>query len=230
MVNINTMVYLIRHAEAMGNVSEFFQGRTDCELSPKGYKQLEALSKRFEDIPIEKIYSSPLIRTRETADAVNKYHNLEIVADKRLIEIDGGIWEGKKWSDLPLMYPAEYEVWQNRMYDFEITDGESMVQVFERMKKAVGDIVSQNIGRTIAIVSHGCAIRNYLCYANGDLIDKLGDVGWSDNTAVSLIEYDKNLNPHIVYKNNSDHLDLKLSTLAFSDWCRTDESGEYLEK
>lgn len=224
-----TTVYFVRHAEAMGNILEFFQGRTDCEVSLKGYKQLEFLSERFKNISIDIIYSSPLIRSRETASAVNKYHNSEIIIDDRIIEIDGGDWEGKNWADLPKTHPKEYDLWQNHMHDFYIENGESMIQVFDRMRSAVIDIISENIGKTIVIVSHGCALRNYLCYANGDSIDKLAEVGWSDNTAVSLIEYDEMLNPKIVYKNNNDHLSSELSTLAFSDWCKEDENGEFLD-
>ncbi len=215
-----TTVYFIRHAEAIGNVQEFFQGRTDCEISTKGFAQLECLAERFKDISIEKIYSSPLIRTLETAVAVNKYHNIEIIKDKRIIELDGGVWEGLKWIDLPKLYPSEHYTWQNRIHEFDIKDGENMIQVFERMKLAVTDIVNRNKGHIIAIVSHGCALRNYLCYANGDSIDKLNNVGWSDNTAVSLIEYDDALQPNIVYKNDSSHLSVEMSTLAFSDWCK----------
>ena len=106
------------------------------------------------------------------------------------------------------------------MYDFSVENGEKMTDVFERMKKTVGRIVRENEGKTIVIVSHGCALRNYLCYANGDDITHLKDVGWSDNTAVSLVEYDENFNPHIIFKNSSDHLDDGLSTLAHSNWCK----------
>lgn len=224
-------IYFIRHAEAMGNVQEFFQGRTDCEISEKGARQLECLAERFRDIPIEKIYSSPLRRTMSTANAVNKYHNLPIIRDERLVELDGGVWEGKPWADLPTLYPVEYNLWQNRMQDFYIENGEKMTEVFERMKNAVTDIAAQNHGRTIAVVSHGCALRNYLCYAMGKPIDCLKEVGWSDNTAVSLVEYDDNLVPKIIFRNSNEHLSAELSTLAHSAWCRAEVgSAEFMEK
>ncbi len=124
-----TKIYLVRHAEAMGNVEEFFQGRTDCEVSEKGKKQLELLAERFRDIQIEVIYSSPLKRTIDTAEAVNKYHDLPIIRDEGLIEINGGVWEGKPWADLPRLYPVEYDLWQNKMYAFYIDEGEKMTEV-----------------------------------------------------------------------------------------------------
>ncbi len=222
-------IYFVRHAEAMGNVQEFFQGRTDCEISPKGARQLECLAERFRDIPIERIYSSPMKRTMSTAEAVNKYHGLEIIRDEQLVEINGGVWEGMPWIDIPKRYPKEYEVWENRMYDFEIENGESVRQVYERMKAAVTAIAAENHGRTIAVVSHGCALRTYLCYAMGMPIERLKDVGWSDNTAVSLVEYDDNLVPKIIFRNNNDHLTDELSTLSHSAWCKK-ELDEFKEK
>ena len=216
-------IYFARHAEAMGNVLEFFQGRTDCDVSEKGVKQLALLAERFRDIPIEAIYSSPLKRTVLTAEAVNKYHNLPIILDDGLIEINGGVWEGKPWADLPKLYPVEYGLWQNKMQNFYIENGEKMTEVFERMKYTVSNIAARNLGKTIAVVSHGCALRNYLCYAAGDGIERLKDVGWSDNTAVSLVEYDDELNPKIIFKNNSDHHTEELSTLSHSQWCKTEK-------
>lgn len=220
-----TKIYLVRHAEAMGNVEEFFQGQTDCELSEKGKKQLELLAERFRDIPIEAIYSSPLKRTIDTAEAVNKYHNLPIIRDDGLIEINGGVWEGKPWADLPKLYPVEHDLWQNKMQDFYVADGERMTEVFERVKNAVDKIAAENDGRTIAVVSHGCALRNFLCYAMGKPISALKDVGWSDNTAVSLVEYENGV-PKIIFKNSNDHLTGELSTLSKSKWSSL-ENVEY---
>lgn len=217
-----TKLYLVRHAEALGNVREFFQGRTDCEVSERGEKQLERLAEYFKNIPIEAIYSSPLKRTLSTAAAVNKYHSLPIQKDEGLIEINGGVWEGRPWADLPKLYPVEYGLWKNRMEDFYIRDGEKMTEVFDRMKAAVDRIAAENEGKTIAVVSHGCALRNFLCYAMGKPISALKDVGWSDNTAVSLVEYESGV-PKIIFKNNNEHLTEELSTLSKSKWSVTDD-------
>lgn len=218
-----TQIYFVRHAEAMGNVQEFFQGRTDCDLSEKGEKQLEFLAERFKDIPIEKIYSSPLKRAYKTAEAVNKYHGLPITVVEDLIEIDGGVWEGKKWTENEKLYPEAYNDWKNRMWAFHVEGSETMEQVYDRMKSAVAKIAEENRGRTIAVVSHGCALRNYLAYAEFGDIKSLADVGWSDNTAVSLVEYDDELNARIIFKNESSHLPEEFSTLAFSRWNKYDE-------
>ncbi len=218
-----TRIYLVRHGEAMGNVQEFFQGRIDCDLSPKGEKQLERLAERFKSINYDVIYSSPLIRAMKTADAVNSSLKLPIIKDERLIEINGGAWEGMKWTEIAEKYPIQHDIWKNDMKRFSIDGGETMTEVYERMKNAVTNLADINRGKTVVIVSHGCALRNYLSCAEFGTSDRLADVGWSDNTAVSLVEYDDSLNPAVVFKNDSAHLPHELSTLAFSQWSKYDE-------
>lgn len=218
-----TQIYFVRHAEAQGNVEEFFQGRIDCDISKKGSVQLEYLAKRFENINYDVIYTSPLKRAVATAEAVNRRLRLPLNKREDIIEINGGVWEGMLWTDIEKEYPAEHNLWKNDMKRFSIKDGENMTQVYERMKAAVDDIVKKNIGKTIVVVSHGCALRNYLSFAEFGSPDRLGDVGWSDNTAVSLIEYDDEAKPKIIFKNDSSHLPPEASTLAFSRWSKYDE-------
>lgn len=213
-----TTVYLVRHAEAMGNINETFQGRTDCEISEKGYRQLEYLRERFKDIPIEKVYSSPLIRTIETAKAVNYYHNHEINIIDDLVEINGGLFEGNLWKELPILYPEAYDLWSNKHHLFEIENGESMKQVYDRMKASIDKIVRSNINKTIAVISHGCAIRNYLCFANNMEFEVLDSIKWCDNTGISKLEYDNNFVPSIVFQNDASHLDTQNSTLQNQNW------------
>ncbi|MCI7767472.1 MAG: histidine phosphatase family protein [Oscillospiraceae bacterium] len=212
-------IYLVRHAEAEGNVKEFFQGRIDTEVSQKGRLQLDRLAERFRDIPIEAIYSSPLRRAFTTAEAVNRYHGLPIITDSELMEINGGDWEGVKWAELPQKFPAELRLWKEEINNFTAPNGESTKQVYDRMKAAMKHIASENQGRTIAVISHGMAIKAYLNCAEGREWENYSDPGWADNTAVSLIEYSDGLVPRIIFKNDDSHLDNGLSTLAVSKWC-----------
>lgn len=225
-----TTLYLVRHAEAEGNINETFQGMIDTNVTDKGEKQLACLAERFRDIPITALYSSPLRRTRATADAVNRYHQLPVQLDDRLVEINGGDWEGVAWADLPERFPKEYNDWQTNMSAFAAPNGETMQAVFDRMKHAVADLAARHPGETIAVVSHGCALRNFLCFAANDPITKLCDVGWADNTAVSCVTYENGAFT-LLFKNDASHLPPELSTLATSRWCkyesddfRTDET------
>ena len=215
-----TTIYLIRHGEAMGNANEIFQGHTDSEISPKGKIQLDSLKERCKGLEYDAIFSSPLKRAFETAEAVNFYHDLPIQTDKGLMEINGGVFEGKNWGELPELYPEAYDLWANHHSKFTVEDGESMESVFNRITLTVTKLAARNRGKTIAIVSHGCAIRNFLCYANDKTLDEINEIAWADNTAISKIEFDHNLKPTIIFQNDASHLDTETSTLENQTWWR----------
>lgn len=214
-----TKIYLIRHAEAEGNVKEFFQGNLDTPLTEKGEQQLECLAQRFREVPLEALYFSPFQRARLTAEAVNRYHGLKMIPEFELREINGGEWEGHSWRDLPAISPEQYKNWTQKMWTFCAPFGDAMTDVYDRMKAALTKIAQENGGKTIAVVSHGCALRNFLSFVEFHRIEGLPDVGWSDNSAVSLVEYDSETEQwKLIFKNDSSHLPPALSTLRNSAW------------
>ncbi|MBR5133991.1 MAG: histidine phosphatase family protein [Clostridia bacterium] len=216
-----TTIYLVRHCEARGNVDREFHGSFDSDITEGGKVQLCRLSERFRDIPIDALYSSPLKRAHLTAQAVNKYHGLPIAFDARLEELHGGKWERNLWAELPKLFPESSEAWGDRPHEFEAPDGETMRQLYDRMKEALLDIAAQNEGKTIAVASHGCAIRNALCWGLTGDIARLGDIPWCDNTAVSVFEIDGD-NVTVTNYNDSSHLDAETSTLEKQNWWRKD--------
>lgn len=216
-----TVVYLIRHCEAEGNTRGVFQGSLDGGVSGNGEKQLELLSLRFRNIPLDSLYSSPLRRALETACAVNRFHNLEIRQDERLREINGGQMEGLRWDELAHLFPQQMQTWTGNPGDFCAPQGESMRQVRQRMGEALRTVVRQNPGKTAAVVSHGCAIRNMLCLALQKPLSQLGTVPWCDNTAVSVLEYDgENAAPRVRLMNDAGHLTPEISVFAKQTWWR----------
>ena len=78
-----TRVYLIRHAEAEGNIYRRAQGRYDGAVSSKGRRQIAELAERFRSIQVDALYSSDRARTFATAGAITKYHPLEIRPERR---------------------------------------------------------------------------------------------------------------------------------------------------
>ena len=159
---MTTTLYLVRHAEAEGNWRRTFQGHSNSDVSEKGYRQLEYLARRFAEIPLDAVYSSPLKRAYETARAIDRAAGLPIVTDDDLMEINGGVFEGVPFAELPLRFPVEEARWDNEPWAFEAPGGESMRSVYERMRGAIGRIVRAHAGGTVAVASHGCAIRNLM--------------------------------------------------------------------
>ena len=68
-----TTIYLIRHAEAEGNLYRRIHGWYDALITPNGYRQMAALEERFRDIPVDEVFSSDLHRTMTTARAVYQF-------------------------------------------------------------------------------------------------------------------------------------------------------------
>ncbi|MBQ8202716.1 MAG: histidine phosphatase family protein [Clostridia bacterium] len=201
-----TKVYIVRHCEALGNVIRVFQGTSDFDISETGAKQLEYLGKRFENVHIDKIYSSPLIRTVKTAEAVAGDKDIKIIKDKGLIELHGGVVEGKPFKEAFAAYPHLAKQWDDHPEDFLPANGESMRSAYNRIWETLLRLVRENNGKTIAVATHGGVTRCLMCRLNFGDIKKLKDTPWSDNTAVSLVEFDDELNPRIVYMNDSSHV------------------------
>ena len=95
-----TTVYLVRHAEAEGNLYRRVHGWYNSLITDNGYRQIAALRGRFADIHIDAVYSSDLFRTMTTAKAVYLSHGLELHTDPGLREISLGAWEDKPWGEV----------------------------------------------------------------------------------------------------------------------------------
>lgn len=187
-----------------------FQGSTDLDISEDGEKQLEYLKKRFENIHIDKIYSSPLLRAQKTAKAIKGERQIEIVLLKELAELHGGVVEGRKFAEAFASIPGLADTWDNHPQDFAPPEGESMRHAYERIWEAIKYIIENNKGKTIACASHGGLTRCLTCRLLKNDINELKNIPWSENTAVMLLEADDNMNVTIKYYNDVSHLPKEL--------------------
>lgn len=201
-----TRIYLIRHCESLGNISNRFMGHTNVDISERGKEQLELLSERFKDAKIDKVYSSPLKRAYLTAQAANKYLCLSIETDDRLMEINLGDLENIPMSEVVKIDPVNADHWTNNPHLFNCKNGESMQDVYDRAFPALQNIAAKNPGLNIIVASHGCFIRNALCRADGNPLSTVNQTNWCYNTGVNLLEFDENGNCNVVYRNDVTHL------------------------
>ena len=203
---MTTTIYLIRQCEALGNKSGCFQGSIDSGITEIGAKQIEFLGKRFENVNIDKVYSSPLLRAKRTAQAVADATGNCVVVDDGLTEIHGGDIEGMSYADIYKKFPEIEYVWTYSPQNFAPPNGEPMRVSYARISNAVFNLVKENAGKTIAIASHGAVSRCLLCKLIYNDIERLNDVVWCDNTAVTKIVFDENLKSEIEYINDTTHL------------------------
>ena len=102
-----TTIYLIRHAEAEGNLFRRAQGHWNGKITERGKKQIDALAERFKDVHIDAVYSSDLDRARDTAGALLRGRDLELHTTRQLREIHMGVWEGDSWGNLSYQWHTQ---------------------------------------------------------------------------------------------------------------------------
>jgi len=217
-----TELYLIRHAEAEGNLYRRCHGQHDGPVTSNGHLQIERLRDRFREIHIDAVYSSDLSRAVLTAEAVYKERNIPFYTDLGLREIALGEWEDRTWGEIYHRDRERAEKFNNRPWEFTISGGESGPQAAARIHLAVLEIVGRNRGKTVCAVSHGCALHLLLCALYGLPLERIDEIPWCDNTGVAHVLFDRELNPTIVYANDNSHLPEELSTYARQQWWRKD--------
>ncbi len=154
-----TFIYLIRHGECKGNREGLFRGRCDFPLNEVGIKQAEALSEELKDVEFSAIYTSPLSRAYKTAEIVAQRHGLVPVVEEGFNNIKLGEWEGKPKDEIKRSYPEEWKLWIKTPEKLKLPESESIPQVKERAFKALKKVIAENLGKTIAVVSHRAVLK-----------------------------------------------------------------------
>lgn len=209
-----TRIYIVRHCEAVGNIKRIFQGHTDLDITELGAKQLEALQERFDDIKLDRVFSSPLIRAKKTGLAIIGKKNIPLEINNGLIEINGGVIEGKEYAVVYNQFPDFKEMWTNHPEDFAPENGETMLQAYERIWETVLNIAKENKGKTIACATHGGVTRCLNCRLVKNDISKMNEIPFGYNTAVTLIEFDDNLNFKVIFYDDASHITDELMNKA----------------
>lgn len=221
-----TKVYLIRHAEAEGNLYRRIHGWYDSLITENGYRQITALEERFRDIPVEAVYSSDLFRTKTTAAAIYRPKGLGLNTRRALREIGMGCWEDLTWGEADWVDSERLRLFNTNDPKFSVVGGENFYQLRERMSQAILKIASSHPGKTVAVFSHGMAIRNVLAHFKDIPVEKTHEmVPHGDNTSVSLLEVEAG-SVEVKYINDNSHLSNDISTFAGQAWWRTTGSAK----
>lgn len=158
------MIYLVRHGQTDWNLEKKTQGHTDISLNENGKEQAKLVSKVIKNYKIDKIYSSDLLRAKETAEIINENFGLDIILDNRLREINYGDLEG---VPRPTLTQDVWDVFNNNP---EELNAEPITKVFNRIKSFFDEL---DYNKNIIIVTHGGALRTIMYYINNrDSFDK----------------------------------------------------------
>jgi broad specificity phosphatase PhoE len=177
-----TTFYFVRHGESEGNAARIFTGQSDSPLTARGREQAEAVAEELANVKFDRIVSSDLSRTRDTAEAIAKRHRIPVEVVPALREIDVGERTGKDFDEtagMPGWTDDGFVAWPG---------GETLNQVLARTLGAIDRLTRESPGKTILIVGHGGVNRILLSHFLG-ILPKL-DRSPATNTNVSVVHTD----------------------------------------
>jgi len=212
-----TRLIFVRHAQAEGNYIREFHGWTDSSLTPMGHIQAKKAAEKLKDTPIDVIYSSSLKRTMQTAQYIADIKGLPIIRTDKLKEINGGDWEGRKFDELPKLWPHEYDTWENEPHIHKMPNGESMEEFQKRVLDEVKYIIDKNKGKNICIVTHGTVIKALLCHFRYCTLEEMINIEWCDNASITIIDCEDG-EFKIITEGDASHLGDEYSTIKNQEW------------
>ena len=204
---------MIRHPKTQANERKLVYGRTDALYSEEGEATIPGIVEKLHDVKIDRIYSSPLTRTRLLAEAIAADHGPaapDIAMDDRILEMDFGKFENKTVAELEAEYPEEFRAYRENFNHAVVPGGESYVRVaertvaflkdiYDRHEKGIdyckdddgwpaqGTVSEKKKEETIAVVSHSMVIHAAIGY----LMDiDLDDVWRVKVEPGSMIDFD----------------------------------------
>lgn len=152
---------IIRHGETQWNRENRFQGSADIPLSDKGRAQARQVAAILKDKHLDAIYSSPLSRALDTAQAIAHGRDLEIQVVDDLQEINVGEWSGKTWPEIRDIWPKLEREWTTNPLTSDPPPGGEHYEDFRKRCMDAMDSISaaHQDSDQVAIVCHGGVIR-----------------------------------------------------------------------
>ena len=163
---VPTTVYLVRHGETPLTPFRKFSG--DGPLNPalteKGLKEANLVAEEISKLRPDVLISSPLQRTRQTADIVSKATGLPVLVDPIWIECSFGVWDGMSIDEVRDAYPVEYAKWLSTT-SYAPPEGESYESTMARAVQGLLSLVDEYPGKKVCVITHNGIIKTALAAA-----------------------------------------------------------------
>lgn len=148
--------FFLRHGESISNQKDIvssFPEKIENPLTSKGKKQIKNLVPDLKSKDLDLIFSSDILRTKQTAKIISKELGIKAQYDERLREIDAGILNGEKISRYQSFWKEDLERFQKR-----VPQGENYTDVKKRVYQFIKEIDQKYEGKNILIISHECSL------------------------------------------------------------------------
>jgi broad specificity phosphatase PhoE len=202
-----TTFVLLRHGETALTPEKRFSGGggSDPELSERGRAQAELTAAALAAHgTIQAVVSSPLLRCRQTAQAVADRLGLEVGVDEGLRETNFGAFEGLTFAEAKERYPAELDAWLASARTAP-PGGESFAAVGRRVALSRDRLLARYQGRTVLVVSHVTPVKTLVRLALGAPPESLYRMELSA-AALSAVQYYADGNASLRFFNDTSHL------------------------
>ena len=151
-----TRIIAIRHGETAWNIDTRIQGHLDIGLNATGRWQAQRVGAALADESIAAIYSSDLLRACDTAQSIAHTSGIAVQTLEGLRERSFGLFEGKTFGEIALVWPKEAIRWQTRDPAYAPEGGgESLLDFSTRITRVVDALAAQHAGTQIVLVAHG---------------------------------------------------------------------------
>ena len=158
---------LLRHGLTQWNREGRYQGCVDTRLCPDGVAQAQAAARALASRPLAAIYSSPLWRARETAEAIATPHRLAVRTVPGFGELCLGLWEGLTVEEVKAQFPDLYREWRETPEKVTMPNGESLRAVRERVLDGLKSLRADHEGEVVCLVAHAATVRVLILEALG---------------------------------------------------------------
>lgn len=187
-----TTLLLIRHGQSLANLTRYFAGHTDPELTELGLHQADSTAEfLLTRYPIRAVYSSDLKRAFQTGEAVARKLGLAVHTDPGLREIFAGQWEGKTFVEIQTEFAKDYHCWMTDIGYCRPTRGESTEELLYRVEGALKRIAEENPDSVVAVATHATVIRVLQSKLSGVGLSGMKNVPWVVNASVTELHYER---------------------------------------
>jgi probable phosphoglycerate mutase len=215
-------IFLLRHGQTVANRDRILQGpRIDAVLSDLGRRQADSLGNALADHPLGALYSSPLTRARETAQAIAQRHNrnrmgalegLAVQVAPEIYEMDYGSLAGRTYDEIAAEMEQVLDAWRLGFIDQSFPGGESPILAQHRLRPFAHRLRHEARSGDVAVVAHGRINRILIATLTGVGLTRLEEFPQSNASITELAVKEDAV--EIVRLNDVAHL--SLASDAFS--------------
>ena len=184
-------IYFVRHGETDWNKERKIQGQVDIPLNEFGRHLARETAKGLRDVPFDVCFTSPLGRARETAEIILEGRDVPILEDKRILEMNFGVLEGKCCSKEGWDVPDSFQMFFDDPVHYQAPEGG---EDFQAVRERTGDFLNwlfaqeQYRDSTVLVTTHGAAMAGLLNNLKKKPLAEYWGVGVHKNCGVTEVD------------------------------------------